>query len=299
MPSVNERRVLEVLEVADVMGDERPAVLADTEGALELRPACEHRAGEERPGGASVAGARGPRERRNRSSRPPKETGDGVVGACMDRPVVDEEVDPRSVPVARARQRRCRRWARPRTFAAGEDERAPPAGGKGGGAAGCTEASRPGTGCQERPTGRPQHPSGGGAARIGRPRAGQKSLLGWIDETEALEPARCRRPSRRMACPPGACGSVAPPRPRRRRRLRQQGGSRRVPFRAKTSPAHRRARRGSSSGVAVDCAPVSVDQPQGRSAIRAAERLGVEAPVCRIVVLAGAFGTHGEGPPLS
>ena len=72
LDAVGERaQGLEVLEVADVMGDEHPAVLADTEGVLQLGPAGEHRAGE-RHGSVSGSGT-WPLDRRSSMSRPPKE----------------------------------------------------------------------------------------------------------------------------------------------------------------------------------------------------------------------------------
>ena len=52
--------------------------------------------------------------------------------------------------------------------------------------------------------------------------------------------------------------------------------------------------RGPGERVAVRGPPVAVQQGQRRPAGRAAHRLGVEAPVGRVVVLAGAVGAHGE-----
>ena len=59
MPSRVRLQGLVVLQVADVMGHERPAALGQAEGALQLRAAAEHRPGE-RPGPRSPAGGRTP-----------------------------------------------------------------------------------------------------------------------------------------------------------------------------------------------------------------------------------------------
>ena len=115
-PSLKGAQCRVVLEVADVVADPRAFALGQAERVLLLGAA-----GQQRPrGGDRAAPASRARTRASGAASAPAPVGagdrahDGVVGAGLDRPVVEQEQIGDRAPGARARRRRGRRSARRR-----------------------------------------------------------------------------------------------------------------------------------------------------------------------------------------
>ncbi len=107
IPSVNERSVSTFSRSPMWCPTHARGALGHAEGALQLGPAREQRPGRPRSGEREARGhvpARAPHGRRVRSVRQRDDAHDRVVGARLDRPVVDEEqVGERREPLERLR----------------------------------------------------------------------------------------------------------------------------------------------------------------------------------------------------
>ena len=288
---------LVVAEVADVVGDPRPPAPGQAEGALQLGAA-----GQQRPGRAA----------RKRDAR-----GDVAARAAQERrPPCHHRAPPshrfasrsggraggtgrRSGAGAPARRRPGRRSARRADVAARQDQRHSRLGRAAGDAAPSRAASRRARVHRRRRSMPPRPPRAGGRARSDAPAPAAARARVCPDGRD-----RRRRPgpwpSARTAAPHGACARAARPPPARDRRGRPDG-SRPGPSRPRSRP---RAARPpprptdpcvppgplrSQCGAAGRCGGV---QPQRRTALRAGVRLGVEAAVQRVLVLAPGSAAH-------
>ena len=279
---------LGVAQVADVVPDPGARALGQAEGALELRAAGQDRraAGDREGLGRRDEPARAAQQGRS----PPHDARDGVVGARVDRAVVQQHgVGQRPQPaqgvVVAERDRLVA------DVAAGQHERGAGVGqqqvvqrrvgehdaelararGHGGRDVGPGAPARQ----HDRPRRRGQERDLLVAQRDERPRGRQ---VGRHEREGLLLAVLARAQPRDRVRVAGAAGQVIPadaldghdrPGAQQRRRLRD--------------------------GVPARLRGAAAPQPRPRPAVRAGVRLGVEAPVGGVVVLAPARGAHREG----
>ena len=300
MPSRKARSVSAVAQVADVVADPRAVALGEAEGALELGAAGEQRA---RGAGTGSRDARRDvpaRAAHARSGRAAHGAHDGVVGAGVDRAVVDRKASAIAAQALAARRRRGRRSARRRRCRSSS-----PAGRRrrraAGGAAACRAASRRARASRARRRSataasarrRRQHDRPRGATAAAAPRRRPSSTSARPPRRSAAmqrerRSSRClrARSARTAALVVGAAGEVVAAEP-----LDRDDRARVEQLRCAGRPRRR--------AVVSTALAVGVHEPGLRAARRARVRLRVEAPVRRVLVLGPARGAHLERRPSS
>ena len=253
IPSRKDLQRLVVAQVADVVADPRPR------RPWRRRTCSSARRRRRAPAAAPATGSASARRARSRASGAASavpladDAHDRVVGAHVDRAVVDEEQVGDAAPAARARRRRRRRSARRRR---------------------CRWSSRaaPDVGEQQvvqrrvgqhhaevaRARGdrrrRPARPARRGGEHDRPLAAGQQRLVAPAPSSTSSRAAARSAPSARTACPRGACARAAP-RPRASSSARQARWKPPSPLTATIAPARSAAPRRRSASAPAPPAP--------------------------------------------
>ena len=280
---------LVVLQIADVVGDEGVAAMA-RQNVPEPAPRARTWRGNgqgqpERLGGEPPGAAQ--RQLPPRNARTTESSARTWIRRSWTRnqSAIRQGARPPRRPGRRSARRRRSRWS-----ARSASPPRPAAGG-----AGVHAASPPATGSLAPPTVPPPRPPPAPAQQDDRAAgAGQHGLLGQVDQAQRPGPGLGQPTSPRTACPRGACGPAVRPRRARWPRRRQVVAAEALDGHHGAVPEAGR-RPGQQVAVAAGRRPWRSSWRQRRPAGRAAHRLGVEAPVARVVTLAGAVGAHGEG----